>query len=287
MKLPLALVCLVAVTSTAPAQARPRSDSLPRELVTALLGGVMGNRTVEIHAGLADDSLPATLFRDALVLGYSNIGVSQMTVAYFPYTPLATLDTVRTRLTTLGWKSPPVPDTQERGFVSGGGARSSMDALCRGSMVVFPAVSQRTINRTLAVISRQYSREAAEAYCGDRSAQMARMRSPAQNSPLPALPPPPGMHSGGAGTSGSPDTDRTMRMETSLEGDLPVSDITTHYTRLFTSAGWRRTDGAMLSSMSATTFEITDSESVRWHCGLIISVPRRGATDVTLFLRRI
>jgi hypothetical protein len=40
------------------AQQRPRSDSLPRELVTALLGGSMGAPAIDIVAGFADTLLP-------------------------------------------------------------------------------------------------------------------------------------------------------------------------------------------------------------------------------------
>ena len=178
-------------------------------------------------------------------------------------------------------------ETEERGFVNSSEPRSMTDALCSGSSVVFPTVNQRTINRTLAVISRQVSREAADNYCGDRNAIMSRMRNPSGNTPLPALTPPPGMSSQGAGSTGTADRGQTMTTETSLEGDLPVSDIATHYWRLFTIAGWRESDRAVTASLSAITFEITGTDGARWHCALVVSRPARGIANVTLLLRQV
>ena len=91
------LMCLV-VALPASAQQPPPSDSLPRDLVIALLGGSFGMRQVSVQAGMADDSIPADVFRDALLLGFADYRVSRTTVAYFPYTPQATIDTITARL---------------------------------------------------------------------------------------------------------------------------------------------------------------------------------------------
>lgn len=287
MKLSILALCgLFPVVATAGAQTRTRSDSIPRELATALIGGTFGTRTVDIHVGLADDSLPADMFRDALIIGFGDTRVSVTTVAYFPYTPLVTIDTIRARLVASGWKAPTPPVTSERGFVSSYGPANQSDALCKGSSVVFPSVSQRTINRTLGVIARQLSRGAADIYCGDRESMRARFGNPAADTPLPALTPPPGMSSRGGGTSGSPDGDRAMSMETHLEGDLPATDIATHYARLFANGGWSQADSVATGRLSVRTFEITDADGVPWYCDLIVSVAKRGAAQVSLHLIR-
>src|SRR5687767_12615296 len=117
----VALTLLLAATP-ASAQQRARSDSLPRDLVVALLGGSLGMRQVDVQVGLADDSLPADLFRDALILGFADYRVSKTTVAYFPYSPQVTLDTIRARLLAAGWKGPQAQQDTVRGFVPSFGA---------------------------------------------------------------------------------------------------------------------------------------------------------------------
>ena len=131
------------------AQQRPRSDSLPRELVIALLGGSLGSRQVDVQAGMADDSLPAELFRDALILGYADYRVTRTTVAYFPYDPKGTIDTIKARLVARGWTAAPDDPATDtiRGFVTAY-AGSRPLAICRDRMAVVPTVIVRTLNRT-------------------------------------------------------------------------------------------------------------------------------------------
>jgi hypothetical protein len=284
MRSVLLLTCLTLFALPAHGQVRQRSDSLPRELVTALLGGSMGSRTIDIQSGMADDSLPAVLFRDALILGFADLRSSVMTVAYFPFAPEATLDTIKARLGAAGWTSPASPGSTERGFVSTYGGPNPM-ALCRGRSVVMPSVSQRTISRTLAVITRQFSQGAAEYLCGNRSELRERMRNPAADTPLPALYPPPGMRSGGGGSGGTPDGGRAMEMYSSLTGDLPLTDIQRHYADQFTKAGWRRVEELASATMAMTSFEITGTDGRQWHCVFSVSIPSVGNADISLKLR--
>jgi hypothetical protein len=264
------------------AQQRPRSDSLPRELVIALLGGSLGGRSVEVHAGLADDSLPTDLFRDALLLGFADYRASRTTVAYFPYAPQATIDTIKARLVAAGWTAPPVDPDTVRGFVTAyGGPRPQV--ICRGRSVIVPTVMVRTINRTLAVISRQGS-QGADFYCGANPRSRMERMSPAADTPLPALTPPAGMQSRSAGTSGSLSRERGMSMSTSLVGSVPLRDIMSHYAELFTRAGWRKVEEQLASSIGVVTFEIT-VKGESWHCAFVVSIPADDATDVHLMLR--
>ena len=96
---------LLALSGSVDAQGRPRSDSLPRELVTALLGGSIGGPAIDVQPGLADSVLPAAMFRDAQILGYGDFRSTVMTVAYFPYAPQPTVDTIRARLIAAGFKA--------------------------------------------------------------------------------------------------------------------------------------------------------------------------------------
>lgn len=264
------------------AQQRPRSDSLPRELVIALLGGSLGSRQVDVQAGLADDSLPADLFRDALLLGFADYRVARTTVAYFPYAPQGTIDTIKARLVAAGWTAAPPDSDTARGFVSSFGGTRPL-AICRGRSVVVPTVVVRTLNRTLAVISRQGS-QGAEFLCGGSSrSRMARM-SAVEDTPLPTLTPPPGMESRGGGSSGVASVDRSMTMSTSLTGSLPVRDILSHYAELFAKAGWKKIEDHVSATIAVSTFEVT-TKGESWHCALVVTTPGASAADVHLSLR--
>jgi hypothetical protein len=269
--------------ATANAQQRPRSDSLPRDLVIALLGGSFGNRNIEIHAGVVDDSLPADLFRDAQILGYADYRVSRISVAYFPYDAKITLDTIKARLVSKSWRLTPEDSSTGRGFVSSYG-RSRPLAICRDKMAIVPTVMIRSLNRTLAVINRQGS-EGVEFLCGRRPEieRMRQMRG-VDDTPLPALTPPPGMDSRGGGSSGIASQDRAMSMSTSLNGMLPMRQILAHYSELFIKAGWKKVEEQAATSIGVMTFEIT-SKGETWHCAFIVSMPANDAADVQLMLR--
>ena len=276
---------LLFLGSSAHAQVRPRSDSLPRELVTALLGGSIGGPAVDVQPGLADSVLPAEMFRDAQILGYGDFRGTVMTVAYFPYAPQPTVDTIRARLVAAGWKSP-AQDTV-RGFVNSYGNMYTQ-GVCRNSSVVMPTVRIRSLNRTLAVISRQISSAFAAELCGDSTRETSIRRrgfNPASNTPLPALEPPPGMESRGGGSTGSADNDRSMEMSSSLIGALPLEDMMAHYSRLFAGARWRKIDEVKSSTMAMMAFETT-ANGERWHCAFSINIGAPNTADVRLSLRR-
>ena len=284
MRLIFSAFCLTMATGiAAQAQQRPRSDSLPRDLVIALLGGSLGSRQVDVLAGLADDSLPADLFRDALILGFADYRVTRTTVAYFPYDPKTTIDTIKTRLSALGWTVAPEEADSSRGFVTAFGGTRPL-AICRDRHVLVPTVIVRSLNRTLAVISRQGS-QSADFLCG-RNPDMDRMRRMrgADDTPLPTLVPPPGMYSGGGGSNGVASQDRAMSMSTSLTGALPLQQILDHYSEQFVKAGWKKVEQQVASSIGVMTFEIT-AKGVPWHCAFIVSIPATDAADVQLMLR--
>ena len=275
---------LLALTRVSDAQVRPRSDSLPRELVTALLGGSIGGPAIDVQAGLADSLLPRDLFRDAHILGYGDFRGTVMTVAYFPYAPQPTVDTIRARLVAKGWKAP-ARDTV-RGFVNSYGNLYSQ-AVCGSGSVVMPTVRIRSLNRTLAVISRQVNAGYAAELCSDSIRSMGRMRAynPSANTPLPALEPPPGMESHGGGSTGVAGYDRAMEMSTSLMGSATLGDMIAHYTRAFTESRWRKLEEVQSKTLAIMTFE-TNANGERWHCAFSINVPSPNAADVRLSLRR-
>ena len=245
----------------------------------------MGAPAIEVVAGFADSLLPPDLFRDAQVLGYGDLRGTVMTVAYFPYAPQATVDTIMARLVAHGWKAP-VRET-ERGFVNSYGNMYEQ-AVCSERSVLFPTVRIRNLNRTLAVISRQDAPESVRELCGDSTSLRRRERrfsNPAADTPLPALEPPPGMESRGGGSTGVAG-DRAMEMSSSLMGALPLSDIAAHYVRLFTEAGWRKTEELKAERIAIMTFDIT-SNGGQWHCTFSVNIPGPDIADVRLSLRRL
>jgi hypothetical protein len=285
MRRTLVVLTLLLAAVPAGAQQRPRSDSLPRELVIALLGGSLGMRQVDIQAGMADDSLPADLFRDALILGFADYRVSKTTVAYFPYTPQATIDTIRARLVAAGWKGPqPQRPDSVRGFVADFGA-SMPDYICREGSVVHPSVTVRTLNRTLAVINHQRTSGQYSPCNRELPRSPYERMNPAANTPLPMLPAPPGMQGRMTGMGGSLDNDEGLTMETGLSGSSSVAGLLSHYSSLFTAAGWQQVDEVVSKSIGVAAFEIT-SRGGRFHCSLIVTTPTTDAAHARLALRR-
>jgi hypothetical protein len=276
---------VLAIARTGEAQ-RPRSDSLPRELVTALLGGSIGGPAIDVVPGFADSLLPADVFRDAHVLGYGDFRGTVMTVAYFPYAPQPTVDTIRARLIARGWKAPARDTT--RGFVNSYGSMFT-EAVCGSGSVVMPTVRIRSLNRTLAVISRQVNAAYAAELCSDsaRESRMRMGRNPAANTPLPALEPPPGLESRGGSSSGdASDSDHGLEMSSRLIGALPLGDVMAHYSRIFSGAGWRKTEELKSSTIALMVFETT-ANGAQWRCEFSIGIPSSAATDVRFLLRRL
>jgi len=159
-------LCLRPAWSQRPVQ----SDSLPRELVVALMGGGMGpDARPDVIPNVADSSLPAALFAGATVLGHAAYPRSRTTVAYFPFGSTATTDTIRARLLRFGWREPPRAAVTERGFVGSYGSMFQ-NVLCGDRSVIVPAISVRDSSRTLAIISNQATSRADDPRCGGEGA---------------------------------------------------------------------------------------------------------------------
>lgn len=280
------LVLLLAVLSpvAGSAQPVPRSDSLPRELVMALLGGSLGRRGMEVEVGMADSLLPADLFRDALVLGHSRSPGMSVTVAYFPYPPQPSLDTLKARLVARGWTIPPRAEATGRGFATGM-AGMFADLVCGPGSTVVPSTNIRTLDRTLVVIANQHTRGATDPRCDPtRSSARGGNWDPLANSPVPALTPPPGTRGSGSSMSGT--GERGLVMSTSLESSLTTGEVHAHYLRLFAAAGWRELDAARTAGISVTSLSATDANGGTWYATLVTSAPNASeVVDVHLTVR--
>lgn len=282
------LSIMLALSVAAPwavAQRPARADSLPRELVLALMGGGMGPEVrPEVIPDLADGGLPAALFAGARVLGHAAYPRSRTTVAVFPYESQAAADTVRARLLRAGWKAPPGPSTEERGFV---GSYGSMlrNVLCGDGAVILPTVTPRDAASSLAVVSRQETGREDDPRCGADASIRRATWNQAADTPLPALRAPAGMRSRGGGSSGT--VDRGLELTTDLEGPVPLPEIHRHYARQFLDAGWHVVEEVLGARVGLTVFEITDGAGARWHCVLSSSAPSGAAVaDVAVTLRR-
>jgi hypothetical protein len=277
-----ALVLAVSVISAeAGAQRGRQSDSLPRDLVNAILGGSAGARSVDVHAGRVDESIPAALFTDASILGIGTFTFMTMTVAYFPYPPQATLDTIHARLLAAGWLAPRTEVTPTRGFIGATGA-PDQQAYCHERDMLVPAVSVRNLSRTLAVFTRQWVEGGVPYGCVGRAAQRA---SPLDDTPIPGLQPPPAtsVTLGGVTTG----TDTWVGRAT-ISGRLTVAEAMKHYAGQFVAGGWEGSGEVIGEGVAAASFLFTSPDGQRWHCAFMASMPSRpGTINLVLQLSRI
>jgi hypothetical protein len=108
--LPAASPAQVPNAATAHPKASPphqANDAVPRELVTALLGP-----RVRLIVGGTTDVLPASIYRNARVVGATVLEPRTTTVVAYPHLERSAYDTLHARLFAAGWSTP--TDTAER-----------------------------------------------------------------------------------------------------------------------------------------------------------------------------
>lgn len=274
------LLLAVLSPSGALAQGATRSDSLSRDLVAALLGGTSGARGIELLSGMHDERLPVAVFRQSEVLEAGIFHAMAMTVAYFPWPPQETLDSLQARLTLAGWLPPNHQRQPTRGFV-GPETTPDRQAYCRDTDVVVPTASVRTLERTLVVLTRQWEASSVAYSCSDR--RVPRL-SPLDDTPLPALRAP----AGGTMEIGSvtPGED-TWHASATLSGRLTMGDVMAHYTGVFVAAGWTLLEDVRGTELSAVAFRYRSPDGQQWQANLMGHAAfGRGRIHLTLELVR-
>jgi hypothetical protein len=272
---------MAVVAPVAQAQRGGQSDSLPRDLVNAILGGTAGARSVDVHAGRADEAIPAALFSDAMLLGVGVFSFTTMTVAYFPYPPQATLDTIHARLLANGWQAPQQEAIPSRGFL-GATSAPERQVYCHERDMLAPTVSVRSLSRTLAVISRQWVEGGVPYGCAGRAAQRA---SPLDDTPVPALRPPPATEVAIGGVTAGTDT---WVGRATVTGRITVVTVMKHYVDQFSAAGWTKAEEVQAEGIAAASFTLTGADGQRWHCTFTAAQPgRAGSVNLVLQLSRL
>lgn len=289
----VALTVLLCLAGLTPAGAQAASsDSLPRELVEALFGSLGGSRaSTRITVSVIDSAIPRSVVRGATPLGMAAFGASAISVARFPFSGEATLDSIRARLVREGYTDPPSEmGPRPRGLGSGmstvsiGPAGRGGLALCGARELLRANVSREDPSGATVVFAAQADARSHAMLCtADGQREFARFDL-LRNSPVPELPPPRGMFSAGAGGGGAPEDGGYQLAR--LEGPLAVPRIQSHYDSLFTAAGWSIVERGVGTGFATTIFELRTPERELWRAVIAtVASPGSGLADVSLLTR--
>jgi hypothetical protein len=242
-------------------------DSVPRDLVVALLSG--GTRPVSLRVEAVADGLSEELFRDSRVLGSAHVGNSATTAVVMPFSARVVLDTLDARLAAAGWRPPRPPQPQMRGFLPSPAALGGFGPghACRTGEYLSSVARARSPNETLVVL---FQRRATGPYgpCAD-STSTAR-RNPMDEFPVPLLygPPDVELEPGGNSFSGN-----SWEIEASLRGRTPLADVLEHFAAQLRKQNWTATDSSTARGVAMQTFRHVGTDGKRWLGVLSIVVP--------------
>jgi hypothetical protein len=286
----VSLLALIAAPGVATSQqpGRPAEDSIPRELVVALLnlqpGPGGGN---DIRVGKAPDDVPPELLPPGLqVLGSVNQFETAIIVVIAPQPPDTAIGTLEARLVSLGWTNPPTPRMpQPRGFVAadfGVGSFDRPEVLCRGEEFVTLSGTYRRSGGSVIKIS--YNRGQRYSACKARQ-DAAMYRSPYDEAPVPTLRAPFGsMMKDGNGMSSS---GSTVTTSTRLSTRLKPAEIVAHYDKQMRDQGWTAGTEGNVPFLAARTYVKNDDKARSWTAVLTsLTLPDATEQDVTLRLSR-
>jgi hypothetical protein len=288
------------------AAARPRSDSVPRELVQALLPNSDGLRVGEPAGDLPRELLPT----NGIVLGSVEYGGTSTTLVVLMQPEHDAVAAFEERATAAGWTAPPAPAVSPfddgrhtRGFVAsdrssrmtvalgpmgmGGTRTTAVRPLCRGDAMVnastAPWSGGRTLLRVMTMRAGEYSP------CRPREEVMAEarlMRSvTVYDSIVPALQPPPRAHvqwAGGGSSNGEWETRAVV------ETTLTSAELLAHYAAEMAREGWTPLgEGAATPSVALQAWRKADAKGVLWHATLVFSArPEPGRQRAELRMER-
>ncbi len=258
-------------------------DSMvPIELVRYLLNGA------RVVAGQPISVLDSNTLRGGYVYGSRYSATSSASIVSFPWTRLATLDTLRQRLERAGWGPLPAPRVTSRpGFQSSAFNTSSgtSSVFCRDRDLM--AVGVPGAQGTETVVSLSYQN-------GQRTVCNPDTARPETNggnagftgaaSLIPILAPLPVAVTTNTGSGGGSDQ---ATADARLMTDLPVAEIVEHYRRQLLAAGWTNTERNNTPSTAVATFTFRDSTARSWHGALtVIANPPSNLVDLRLVIHQ-
>jgi hypothetical protein len=256
-------------------------DSMvPTELVRHLLGGA------RLVVGQPIALLDSNMLRGGYVHGSRYGAGGEASIVSFPWTRLATLDTLRQRFEVAGWGPPPTPPVVSRpGFQSSGlNASSAPNSMfCRNRELVVVGIAEARGTETVVSLTHQ---PAQRTLCDPETmrSQTNRSLSSAVGLIPPLAPITSGLTTGGGSGGGSDEAYADARIST----DMAVAEIAEHYRRQLLTAGWTDAERTNTSSIAVTTFTMRDSTARRWSGVLtVIGKPPSNRVDVRLTLYQI
>lgn len=304
----LVLLGAAPLLAQAPAAAprRPPSDSVPRELVLALLPGSDGLRVGEPAGDLPRELVPAS----GRVLGSVEYGGTSTTLVVVAQPEHEAVAAFEAQGHAAGWTAPPprprtamYGEEHTRGFVTtstenrmtmaigpmgvGGTRSTSATPLCKGdgmvSVVPSPWAGGRTLLRVMTMRAGDYSpcrpRE-------DATADAQLMRSVrVYDSIVPALRPPPRAQVRWAGGGGSTGEWTTQAV---IETSLTSADLLAHYATEMTREGWTPLGPAAATpSVALQAWRRTSTTGQLWHATLLFAArPEPGQHRAELRMER-
>lgn len=256
-------------------------DSMvPTELVRHLLGGA------RLVVGQPIAVLDSNMLRGGYVHGSRYGQGGETSILSFPWTRLATLDTIRRRFEVAGWVPPAAPQVALRpGFQSSGfnGSSAPNTVYCRNRELVAVGVPEARGTETVVSFTRQPGQRTV---CDPETmrAQTDRGSSGAVNL-IPALAPIAGAITNGGGSGGGADESYA---DARIMTDIAIAELAEHYRRQLLAAGWKDAERTNTSSIAVTTFTMRDSTARQWSGVLtVIGNPPSNRVAVRLTLQLI
>lgn len=296
-RLPSLLALLLAAPLAAQAPTgtrRPPSDSVPRELVQALLPSADGLRVGEPAGDLPRELLPP----NGIVLGSMESGGSSTTLVVLMQPEHEAIAAHEARARAAGWAPPAAPtgmplvEEELRGFLpSGYGARGSLlvvgsssmgggvgttravaaARLCRGSTMLTASSSPWSGGRTLLRLQSMHAAEYSP--CRPRTPeappeQLVR-RVTVYDSIIPALRPPAAAQVQPRGaSSGMSEWSARVAIETAM----PIAELLAHYAAEMAREGWAPVgDAAATSAAAVQVWRKADAKGRPWHASISLT----------------
>ncbi|MCC6244834.1 MAG: hypothetical protein IT353_18450 [Gemmatimonadaceae bacterium] len=255
-------------------------DSMvPTELVRHLLGGA------RLAVGQPIALLDSNMLRGGYVHGSRYGQGTETSIVSFPWTRLATLDTLRRRFESAGWAPPPAsPVVTRPGFQNSTFTASVPNSLfCRNRELVVVGISEARGTETVVSLTHQSGQRN---MCDPETtrSQTSRPINAAMNV-IPSLAPIASGLTTGGGTGGGADE---AYADARISTDIAVAEIAEHYRRQLLAAGWTDAERTATSSIAVTTFTMRDSTARRWNGVLtVIGTPASNRVDVRLTVHQI
>jgi hypothetical protein len=288
----LTLVATIAVPIVSSAQVPTRpadpQEPIPRELVMALLnlGPGMGGGS-DIRVGQAPEDAPPELLPPGYqILGSTTQFENMVIVLAAPQQPDSAIAGMEAKLMAAGWTKPPMPNFRPmRGFVAadiGPMNYQPPDMLCHGDAFVSMNGTYRRSGGS--VIKVSYNRGQRYSACKQPRTDVAVVRNPYEEAPMPLLRAPQGSITSPEGTGMSANS-RSVTTGTHLKTKLKPAEVSAHYDKQMREQGWTPVADGAVEFFAARSYRKTDDKQKQWTATIVaMNAGDPGEQDVSLWL---